>query len=127
MLAPSTIEDAFYCALKAFDLADKYQIPVIILSDQLLADSFSTVEAFDLDSLKIQRHILVDEELKKVKDYKRYQITESGVSPRPCREIPYGLVVVDSDEHDESGHITEDLDFIRPEMVKRETARMKTC
>ena len=119
VLAPSTIEDAFYCALKAFDLADKYQIPVIILSDQLLADSFSTVEAFDLDSLKIQRHILVDEELKKVKDYKRYQITESGVSPRALPGNPYGLVVVDSDEHDESGHITEDLDFIRPEMVKK--------
>ncbi|HLD40851.1 MAG TPA: 2-oxoacid:acceptor oxidoreductase subunit alpha, partial [Candidatus Omnitrophota bacterium] len=66
VLAPSTIEDAFYAAVKAFDLADKYQIPVIILSDQLLADSFSTVEDFDIDSLKIQRHILTDEELKKI-------------------------------------------------------------
>ena len=119
VLAPSTIEDAFYSTLKAFDLADKYQIPVIILSDQLLADSFCTVEDFDLDSLKIQRHILSDEELKKIKDYKRYQITESGVSPRALPGNPYGLVVADSDEHDEYGHITEDLDFIRPEMVKK--------
>lgn len=119
VLAPSTIEDAFYATVKAFDLADKYQIPVIILSDQFLADSFSTVEAFDLDSIKIQRHILSDEELKKVKDYKRYQLTPSGISPRVLPGNLYGLVVVDSDEHDESGHITEDLDFIRPEMVKK--------
>ena len=87
VLAPGTIEDAFYAAVQAFNLADKYQIPVIILSDQLLADSFSTVEDFDLDNIKIQRHILTDEELKKVKDYKRYQLTPSGISPGPCREI----------------------------------------
>ena len=119
VLAPATIEDAFYATIKAFNLADKYQIPVIILSDQFLADSFSTVEDFDLDNIKIQRHILSDDELKKIKEYKRYQLTTSGISPRALPGNPYGLVVVDSDEHDEYGHITEDLDFIRPEMVKK--------
>lgn len=123
VLAPSTIEDAFYATVKAFNLADKYQIPVIILSDQSLADSFSTVEAFDLENIKIQRHILSDEELKKVKEYKRYQLTPSGISPRALPGNPYGLVVVDSDEHDEYGHITEDLDFIRPEMVKKRNCK----
>ena len=119
VLAPSTIEDAFYSTVKAFNLADKYQIPVIILSDQLLADSYLTVDSFDVESLKIERHILSDEELKNIKNYKRYQITDSGISPRALPGNPYGLVVADSDEHDEEGHITEDVDWTRPEMVKK--------
>ncbi|MDO8748517.1 MAG: 2-oxoacid:acceptor oxidoreductase subunit alpha [Candidatus Omnitrophota bacterium] len=119
VLAPLSIEDAFYLTVKAFNLADKYQIPVIILSDQLLADSYLTVDSFDVESLKIERHILSDEELKNIKNYKRYQITDSGISPRALPGNPYGLVVADSDEHDEEGHITEDVDYIRPEMVKK--------
>src|SRR3989338_528213 len=119
VLAPSTIEDAFYSTVKAFNLADKYQIPVIILSDQLLADSYLTVDSFDVESLKIERHILSDEELKNIKNYKRYKITASGISPRALPGNPYGLVVADSDEHDEDGHITEDVDWTRPEMVKK--------
>lgn len=119
VLAPSTIEDAFYLAVKAFNLADKYQIPVIILSDQFLADSLLTIDTLDIDNIKIERNILSDEELKNIKDYKRYQITESGISPRALPGNPYSLVVVDSDEHDERGHITEDVDYVRPEMVKK--------
>lgn len=119
VLAPTTIEELFYLTVKAFNLADKYQIPVIILSDQLLADSLSTVDDFVLDDIKIERNILSDEQLKNIKDYKRYKITESGISPRALPGNPYGLVVADSDEHDEEGHITEDLDYVRPEMVKK--------
>ena len=119
VVAPLSIEDAFYLTVKAFNLADKYQIPVIILSDQLLADSYLTVDSFDVENLKIERHILSDEQLKDIKDYKRYQITDSGISPRALPGNPYGLVVADSDEHDEEGHITEDVDYIRPEMVKK--------
>ncbi len=117
VFAPSTIEDAFYATVKAFDLADKYQIPVIILSDQLIADSLLTVDELDIDNIKIERHILSYEELKNIKNYKRYKITESGISPRALPGNPYGLVVVDSDEHDEEGHITEDVDYTRPQMV----------
>ena len=119
VVAPLSIEDAFYLTFKAFNLADKYQIPVIILSDQLLADSYVTVDSFDVESLKIERHILSDEQLKDIKDYKRYRLTESGISPRALPGNPYGLVVADSDEHDEEGHITEDVDWTRPEMVKK--------
>jgi 2-oxoglutarate ferredoxin oxidoreductase subunit alpha len=119
VLAPRSIEDAFYATIKAFDLAEKYQIPVIILSDQLLADSLLTIDNLDVDNIKIERHILSNEELKNTRDYKRYQITKSGISPRALPGNPHGLVVADSDEHDEDGHITEDLDYTRPEMVKK--------
>lgn len=124
VLAPATIEELFYATIKAFNLADKYQIPVIILSDQLLADSLSTVDNFDIDNIKIERNILGDEELKNIKEYKRYKFTESGISPRALPGNPHSLVVVDSDEHDEEGHITEDLDNIRPQMVTKRNKKL---
>lgn len=124
VLAPATIEELFYATIKAFNLADRYQIPVIILSDQLLADSLSTVDNFDIDNIKIERNILSDEELKNIKDYKRYKFTESGISPRALPGNPHSLVVVDSDEHDEEGHITEDLDNIRPQMVTKRNKKL---
>lgn len=119
VLAPRTIEDAFYETVKAFNLAQEYQIPVIILSDQFIADSLLTIDNLDIDSIKIEKHILSNEASKDIKDYKRYQITKSGISPRALPGNPYGLVVADSDEHDEEGHITEDVDYTRPEMVKK--------
>lgn len=119
VLAPRTIEDAFYETVKAFNLAEKYQIPVIILSDQFIADSLLTIDKLDVDNIKIERNILSDEQLRNIKDYKRYAITKSGISPRALPGNPYGLVVADSDEHDEAGHITEDVEHTRPEMVKK--------
>jgi len=100
-------EDAFYQTMRAFNLADKYQIPVILLGDQFLADSIRTVKPFDFSKVKIERH-LSDEEFVGDKEYKRYALTETGISPRiiPGR-TPGKTVLVDSDEHDESGHITE--------------------
>lgn len=100
-------EDAFYQTIRAFNLADKYQIPVILLGDQFLADSIRTVKPFDFNKVKIERY-LSDKEFLGDKEYKRYLITENGVSPRiiPGR-VPGKTVIVDSDEHDESGHITE--------------------
>jgi 2-oxoglutarate ferredoxin oxidoreductase subunit alpha len=66
---------------------------------------------------------LADAEIKKhiVKtdvDYKRYKLTANGISPRGIPGFGKGLVAVDSDEHDEAGHITEDLD-LRTEMVDK--------
>ena len=54
-------EDAFYQTMRAFNLADKYQIPVILLGDQFLADSLRTVKPFDFKRVKIERY-LSDEE-----------------------------------------------------------------
>ncbi len=112
LLAPGTLEDAFYLTQKAFYFADKFQVPVIILSDQYLVDSYYNVSNLELPKEQPQKFIV-----ETTKDYKRYKFVENGISPRgiPGGE---GLVDVDSDEHDESGHITEDLD-IRVKMVEK--------
>jgi 2-oxoglutarate ferredoxin oxidoreductase subunit alpha len=119
VLAPATIEEAFYATARAFNLADKYRIPVIILTDQFLADSLLTVDDFRLEEIKIERHLMPEEELKAVLDYKSYSLTKTGVSPRALPGNPVCFVTADSDEHDEHGRITEDLDYLRPEMVKK--------
>ena len=100
-------EDCFYQTMRAFNLADKYQIPVILLGDQFLADCLKTVDSFDFKRIKIERHLSEDAYLGD-KVYNRYEVTPSGVSPRitPGR-LPGKTVLVDSDEHDETGHITE--------------------
>ncbi|MBC7321327.1 2-oxoacid:acceptor oxidoreductase subunit alpha [bacterium] len=112
--APRDAQDAFYKTIKAFNLADKYQIPSIILTDQFLIDSMVTIEGLDLDNIKIERYI----ENNPSKDYKRHLITDSGISPRALPGTEGILVITDSDEHDEEGHITEDLE-IRKRLVEK--------
>jgi 2-oxoglutarate ferredoxin oxidoreductase subunit alpha len=109
VLAPATVAEAFPIAIKAFNLAEKYQTPVLILTDHHLASSYNTVPKFDLKQAKIERGALLsDEEVNKLTDYKRYQVTDSGISPRALPGQGKALVVSDSDEHDEAGHIIED-------------------
>jgi 2-oxoglutarate ferredoxin oxidoreductase subunit alpha len=108
VLAPATVAEAFPIAIKAFNLAEKYQTPVLILTDHHLASSYNTVPRFDLKQVKIERGALLsDEEVIKSTDYKRYQVTDSGISPRALPGQGKVLVVSDSDEHDEAGHIIE--------------------
>jgi 2-oxoglutarate ferredoxin oxidoreductase subunit alpha len=113
ILTPGTIEDAFYLTQKAFNLADKYQVPVFVLTDQYLLDSYYNIPSLDLSDVKIGKYIVQTDN-----GYMRYEITESGISPRGIPGFGEGLVCVDSDEHDEGGYITEDFD-VRIEMVKK--------
>ena len=113
VLTPGKIEDAFYLTQKAFDLADRYQVPVLILTDQYFVDSYYNTACLDLSETNIEKHII-----KTAVDYKRYKLTANGISPRGIPGFGEGLVTVDSDEHDEAGHITEDLD-LRTEMVDK--------
>ncbi len=109
VLAPATVAEAFVMAVKALNLAEKHQTPVLILTDQHLASSYNTVPRFDLKQVKIERGALLsDEEVSKLTEYRRHQITDSGVSPRALPGQGKALVVTDSDEHDEAGHIIED-------------------
>lgn len=115
--APGTYEEAFYLTQKAFDTAAQYQVPVFILTDQFLLDSSGTLPMLKLSDTKIEQHVV-----KTKKNYKRYIMTETGVSPRGVPSYGEGLVVVDSDEHDEGGHITEDL-HLRTRMVDKRVGR----
>jgi 2-oxoglutarate ferredoxin oxidoreductase subunit alpha len=110
-------EDAFYQTARAFNIAEKYQIPVLLMSDQYLADSIVSKEIFDFNKIKIERHIT--NEIDTGEEYKRYKLTEDGISPRILPgKIEGQVVLVDSDEHDEWGNITES-DEIRIKMVHK--------
>ncbi|MDD5127938.1 MAG: 2-oxoacid:acceptor oxidoreductase subunit alpha, partial [Dehalococcoidales bacterium] len=109
VFAPATIEEAFPITTKAFNLAEKYQTPVIILTDHHMASSYNTVERFNLNQVEIERgDLLSPDESDKLIDYKRHSFNESGISPRALPGQGKALVVTDSDEHDEAGHIIED-------------------
>lgn len=119
ILAPKTPDDAFYLTSKAFNLADRYQIPVFIMSDQYLADSQFTCERFDASKITIDRHLLSDDELEHMDTYKRYTITPDGISPRALPGQSRHVVVADSDEHNEEGHIDQTADNRIRMMEKR--------
>jgi len=119
IFAPGTIEDAFHVSWHAFNLADKYQIPVFILSDQYFADIHYNLPPIDLKEVQIENYIF-----KTAKNYRRYEITENGISPRGIPGFGEGLVVADSDEHDEEGHITENL-TIRTKMVDKRLNKLE--
>lgn len=110
IFAPGSPEQALYLTNKAFDLAEKYQVPAIILFDQHLADSEWTYESLDLDRLRFIDYRLRSERLKNIKEYKRHAFTDTGVTPLAIPGESRHLIVTDSDEHDEDGHIVEDAE-----------------
>lgn len=112
-------EDAFYQTVRAFAMAKKYQIPVILLSDQYLGDSTATVPTFDLEKIYKYKHTLQAET-----PYKSYAITNNGISPRLFPGKSNEVVRADSDEHDEYGFITESAQ-VRQEMVDKRMSKLE--
>ncbi len=124
VIALRNAEDAFYQTIRAFNIADKYQMPVILLSDQFLSDSTVTFKPFDFDIVKNDAFISTYE-YSDDKPYKRYEITPSGISPRLIPGLnPGATVLVDSDEHDEWGHITESAS-VRNHMVTKRMRKLE--
>jgi 2-oxoglutarate ferredoxin oxidoreductase subunit alpha len=123
IMAPGTAEEAFYSIQKAFNIAEKYQTIVIVMSDQHLADSYWSIESLDPSRIKVDRAMINDDEI--TDDYKRHKITDSGVSPRAIPgQAGKAVVVTDSDEHDEDGHIIEDSST-RNTMVKKRMRKLQ--
>ncbi len=119
IFAPGSPEQAFSLTSKAFDLSQKYQIPVLILTDQYLADSQWTYDSFDMKGLRYTEYRLRSDLLNEAADYRRHAWTEDGVSPFAIPGGSRHVVVTDSDEHDEEGHITEDGETRRRMVEKR--------
>ncbi|OGP59888.1 MAG: pyruvate ferredoxin oxidoreductase [Deltaproteobacteria bacterium RBG_13_52_11b] len=116
VFAPGTIEECFHLTRKAFELAEKYQGPMFVLTDHFLADSYRDMERMDISKLSFIRP---NDNSSSVKTpYLRYRITKNGISPRLLPGLSEHLVVVDSHEHMENGHMTENL-FLRPKMVDK--------
>jgi 2-oxoglutarate ferredoxin oxidoreductase subunit alpha len=114
LLAPKDPIEAFNVATRAFNLADKFQIPVMILGDQYFADSSMNVPRIDVSDVKVDRGKLAKDGSDS--DYKRYLLTPDGISPRAFPGDEGKSVVSSGNVHREDGHITEDAD-IRNKMV----------
>lgn len=110
IFAPGTPEQAFSITNKAFDLAEKYQVPVFILTDQYLADSQWTYDGFNLSAITYTDYRLRGDAFEKLPGYKRHAVTGDGITPLAIPGDSRHLVVTDSDEHDEDGHIIEDAE-----------------
>ncbi len=116
ILSPSTIKNSYEIAAKAFNLADKFQVPVFILTQQSFLES--EFEAQPFDDFEALSHIVESAD-----DYKRYCLNCGVISPRAIPNFGKGVVCVDSDEHDEYGRITEDLEM-RKKMTDKRMAKL---
>jgi 2-oxoglutarate ferredoxin oxidoreductase subunit alpha len=108
ILSSGDIQECFYDGARAFNYAEKYQTPVIHLIDKALANSNKSYKMFDPSLVKIERGQLLTEADVKGKEYKRFEFTESGVSPRVPLGTPGVFFWNTGDEHDEWGNINEE-------------------
>ncbi|PCF49107.1 2-oxoacid:acceptor oxidoreductase subunit alpha [Staphylococcus delphini] len=123
VLAPTDAEDAFYLTVEAFNLAEEYQCPVILLSDLQLSLGKQTVKALDHSKIEIRRGATITEDIERDEDdkdyFKRYAVTESGVSPRPIPGVKGGIHHVTGVEHNEEGKPSEAAENRQNQMDKR--------
>ncbi|WP_100373128.1 2-oxoacid:acceptor oxidoreductase subunit alpha [Bacillus sp. FJAT-45037] len=123
VIAPSTVEEAFYDTVEAFNIADEYQCPVILMTDLALSLGKQSVEPLDFSQVEIRRGKLdMDAQLpeRENKEYfKRYEVTEDGVSPRVIPGMKNGIHHVTGVEHDETGKPSESPENRVAQMDKR--------
>jgi len=139
VIAPGDVEESYYLTLEAFNLAEKFQIPAIIISDKYLAESNGTAEPFDQNRIKIDRgNLITDDKYSGKEEYKRHMFTENGVSPRAMPGTRGAIVRTNADEHNELGYTTEDpvlstkmadkrfkkLEALTKELKKYETVKL---
>ena len=128
ILAPKDLEDCFYQSARALNIAEKYQIPVVLMSDFFLSEHFGTVDDLDFSKIKIERGKLLTE-WKSNEKYKRYAYTEDDISPRVRPGTPGAMHLIVSDEHNEYGHLMSDIEaglpHAREERIKMHSKRMR--
>ncbi len=131
VLAPGTVEQAFNVGWRAFNLAEIYQCPVIVLLDEFLSNSphSLTRETLGFKDVVIDRGALLnDEDLDNLTDeYKRYLVTETGISARAIPGHPQGIFMACSDEHDEYGHFADEDPANRIRMASKRLRKMETA
>jgi len=120
VIAPGDAEDCFYKTMEAFNLAEKYQIQAIILTDKNVLESHATVDPFDTKRVGIDRGLLLTgEEYGGAEEYLRYRFTDSGVSPRVVPGTKKAIARANSDEHNEDGYTTEKAELTSKMADKR--------
>ena len=118
ILTPGNAAEAFEAAQKAFYLADKYQIPVFVLSDQHLGDSLWSSPPWKVRPEYQQRFLKMESSRPEPALYPRYSLEKGCISPRALPGLTNDLVLADSHTHDEKGHITEDP-YLSSAMVRK--------
>ena len=123
VLASGDIEESFYDTIKVFNLADRYQMPVIHLLDKAIANSVTTCKNFDVNKIGIHRGSMVKEITDKDKgvagNYLRFKLSDDPISPRVVLGTKDAIFWNTGDEHTEEGHISEDPELRVQMMDKR--------
>lgn len=107
VLVPSDPQDAYQFSALAFNLAEKYQLPVFILLDKYLSEGHVSYDDFNIASTVDRGKILKEQELLKMKEYFRYCLAKDGISARSLPGTKGGVHLANSDEHDEYGFSIE--------------------
>lgn len=126
VLCSGDIEECFYDAARAFNYADQYQTPVIHLIDKALANSNMSCKMLDPGFVKIERGELLNETDVAGKNYRRFEFTDNGISPRLPIGTPGAVFWNTGDEHSETGHITEEP-VMRTRMLEKRMKKLETA
>jgi len=121
ILAPGDIQECIDYGYLAFELADRFQMPVIYMSDQYLSDSMSLLKTVDFEAYEQRRYIHTTDA-----SYDRYKFSDTGISARGVPGLGDGIIVSTSDEHDERGQITESYKM-REKMVEKRKKKIELC
>ncbi|MGE7689377.1 2-oxoacid:acceptor oxidoreductase subunit alpha [Lysinibacillus sp. NPDC097214] len=122
VIAPSTMEEAFFDTIQAFNIAEELQLPVILMTDLQLSLGKQSVEPFDYNKIEIRRGKIVTDDIEAAADkayFKRYENTEDGISPRVLPGALNGIHHVTGVEHDETGKPSEASGNRQVQMDKR--------
>lgn len=126
VVAPGDAEECFYLTFQAFNLAEKYQTPVFILTDKFLGESAKSVDPFATNHLRFHRGLVDRSPSADSRGvFPRYRITETGVSPRTLPGTPGGVHLANSDEHDEYGFADETA-ANRTSMMEKRLRKLRT-
>ncbi|MCF7812035.1 2-oxoacid:acceptor oxidoreductase subunit alpha [Candidatus Gracilibacteria bacterium] len=121
--------DGFESIQHAFNLAEEYQVPVIVLSEKVVCESKMTVDSERFKKIPIRRGLVPPEKLSQLKSEDRFKITPSGISSRWIPGSSETYYFANGDEHWEKGTITEEADEVekmyQKRMRKEETIREK--
>lgn len=125
VLAPGTVEESFYFGIAAQNLAEQYQMPVFLLSEQALCQSKATLPRLVFDEVKVERGKL---QLDPVVfgEYRRFAFTEDHVSPRVIPGVEGGMHLAPGSEHNDGGVITENAKN-RKRMMEKRMGKMETA
>jgi 2-oxoglutarate ferredoxin oxidoreductase subunit alpha len=125
ILAPGTVSESFELTVDAFNLAEQYQLPVFVLTEQALCQSKATLPPFDLSKVRVERGKLIDSGEVTFGEYKRFAFTEDGVSPRVIPGIPGGMHLAPGSEHNDAGVITENS-HNRARMMEKRMGKLES-